>query len=427
MAILEPFKGVTYNLSKVGRLDDVVAPPYDVISPSDQRWYYEKHPYNVVRLILPMEEDPQKNKYEISRDYLNRWISEGVLNIDDEPAFYIIRQQFEVDGDRKSRTGFTCIVKLEDYNAGTIIPHEDILEKPMDDRLNMLRHTQANYDSVFGLYSDETTQNIIYNAITEGPDASAVDRDGVLCELWRLTDPGLIESICRSMANKSILIADGHHRYAAALAYRNEMREKAGSIDPCAPYEYVMMTLVSTDDSGLVILPTHRLVGNITKIDTNELITQLSQNFIIKESSPAQLMNDVSSLFGKEHAFGLYNNKKAYLLVLKPDAKPEKLITINCSDALKRLDVTILHSLILEKCLGIQMQQMAKQANLSYTRNADEAIQLVDSGQYEMAFLMNPTTISEVKAVTESGDRMPQKSTFFYPKLPTGMVFRLIT
>lgn len=428
MAVVKTFKGVLYNQERITNLSDVISPPYDVISPADQNLYYEKHPNNVVRLILPKEDESTSlgSKYETSAADLNKWISDGTLVMDSEDAFYVIRQQYTVDGVKRVRLGFTCAVRLEDYSEGTVRPHENILAKPLDDRLNMLRFTKSNYDSVFGLYSDANVQNMLTDIVQSAPNASAIDNDGVICELWKITDANIQQKIISSMADKSIMIADGHHRYAAALAYRNEMRAKTGVVDPNADYEYVMMTLVSLEDSGLIILPTHRLVRNIANFDSNKFLSQIGRNFEITESLPEKLMLDVESLFNSGHAFGLYTNGKAYTLLLKPDCDPVKIINISGSDALKNLDVTILHSLILEKHLGIGVQQMSSQSNLSYTRKASEAINMVDNGDYQMAFLMNTTRISEVKAITEAGEKMPQKSTFFYPKLLTGMVIRVM-
>lgn len=428
MAIVCPFRGVMYNQKKVGNLDDVVTPPYDVISPADQQGYYDRNPYNAVRLILPMVDESagSTGKYESSSSYLNEWLNEGILERDKEPALYAIRQQYEINGEVKKRLGFTCLVKLEDYSQGTVLPHENILAKPMDDRLNMLRYTKSNYDSVFGLYADRETENILNRAIQQTPDVSATDKDGVLCELWKISDSDAVQGIVEALAKQSILIADGHHRYAAALAYRDEMRKLAGAINLEAPYEYVMMTLVSLDDPGLVVLPTHRMIRNLESFNSEEFLKQLSAHFDVSEVAPDTLMQSVEALFTKGHAFGLYIGKNAYTVMLKSDAKPEELVESPGSDALKNLDVTLLHSLILEKYLGIGSKQMAAQSNLSYTRNAEEAIRLVDEGAYQMAFMMNPTKVSEVRSIAASGEKMPQKSTFFYPKLLTGMIIRLI-
>ncbi|MHB0997726.1 MAG: DUF1015 domain-containing protein [Armatimonadota bacterium] len=429
MAIICPFRGVLYNQDKIGKLDDVVAPPYDVISPEDQQWYYDRHPNNVVRLILPKEDQPcgsASNKYESSANCLNEWLGNGVLAQDPSPALYVCRQEYVIDGEVKQRVGFTCLVRLEDYDKGTVLPHENILARPMDDRLNVLRYARSNYDSVFGLYAGGTADEVLKSEMNREPDASATDKDGVVCDLWRISNSSSIDSIVESLAQQSILIADGHHRYAAALAYRNEMREKASAPDPDAPYEFVMMTLVSLEDKGLVVLPTHRMVRNIENLDTDKLLSGLSEYFEITESTADKLFDTVESMFSEDHVFGLYIGSKAYVIKLKPEAKPEEIIQGAGSVALKRLDVTILHSLILEKYFGIGVQQMSAQSNLSYTRNPKEAIRLVDTGDYQLSFLMNPTRVSEVRAIAASGEKMPQKSTFFYPKLLTGVIIRVM-
>ncbi|MHB1458956.1 MAG: DUF1015 domain-containing protein [Armatimonadota bacterium] len=428
MATVRPFRGVMYNQKKVGNLNDVVTPPYDVISPVDQQAYYDRNPYSVVRLILPKEDESAgpTSKYESSASYLNKWLDDGILQRDDNPALYAIRQQYEINGEVKQRLGFTCLVKLEDYSQGTVLPHENILAKPMDDRLNMLRFTMSNYDSVFGLYADRETETILGKEIQPTPDAFATDKDGVLCELWKISDTNAISGIMKALEKQSILIADGHHRYAAALAFRDEMRKSAGTINLEAPYEYVMMTLVSLDDPGLVVLPTHRMIRNLESFNASAFINQLSEHFEISEIAADTLTQSVEALFSKGHAFGLCIGRKAYTVMLKPNVRPEELIATPGSAALKNLDVTILHTLILDRYLGIGSKQMAAQSNLTYTRSADEAIRLMDEGTYQMAFLMNPTRVSEVRAIAASGEKMPQKSTFFYPKLLAGMIIRLI-
>lgn len=421
MAVIRPFKGIRYNQSQVDDLSAVVTPPYDVISADDRRWYMDRHPHNVVRLILP-EDDV--NKYVNSATTLREWLKDGVLVQDDEPCIYAYQQEFEALGRRMKRTGFTCLIKLEDFGQG-VLPHENILAKPMEDRLNLHRATRANFESIFGLFADGKVNSILAPFIAQAPCASAVDRDGVRSDLWRISDADAIRALTEILANEQVVIADGHHRYTAGLMYRNEMRRAAGlkpGEESDAPYDYTMMTMVSLEDSGLVVLPTHRLVRNVPTFDPASFLAKLGEMFDITEVSDALIVSAVE--LAGSHSFGLHLRGKSYVVKLKPSVSPERAIEAEGSVALKRLDVSVLHSLILDRLLGIGARQMSAQSNLSYTRDVARALADVDRGEYQAFFLMNPTKVDEVKAVAAAGDRMPQKSTFFYPKLLTGIVMR---
>ena len=440
MANIYPFRGVRYNSDKVGKIDDVVTPPYDVISPDEQLRYLGRHPDNIIRLILPRESaaaaagtSVADTKYENAAACLRDWLESGVLVRDCEPSLYVCEQEFEIDGVWKKRLGFTCLVRIEDYDNKTVLPHENVLAKPLDDRLNLLRATRSNFDSVFGLYSGTKAEEVIRPFLLAEPDASAVDAAGVICNLWRICNPDAISVIVNALADQSILIADGHHRYAAALAYRNEMREKGKRADSpsCvpeeAPSEFVMMTLVSLEDAGLVILPTHRLVRNLESFDPSGFRARLSEYFDLVEVPASELEAALAAESSSHHVFGVHIGKGgSYVIRLKADKRPEEIIETPGSDALKHLDVSVLHSIILDRMLGIGVQSLSAQSNLSYMRDASEALMLVDRGDYQIAFLMNPTRVDETKSVAAAGDKMPQKSTFFYPKLLTGLVLNVM-
>jgi len=412
MAEVRGFRGVRYVKAKVGEMDAVVSPPYDVISPDERRWYCERHPNNIVRLILPEENG---DKYQNAAKCLDEWLKAGVLARDPEPSIYAIEEAFEIEGHLKKRFGFVCLMRLEDFGTG-VLPHENVLAKPLEDRLNLTRATRANFDSIFCLDADGRATELIRPSTSGGPDASATDKAGVRTDLWRISDPETIRKVSDLLAGGPVVIADGHHRYSAALAYRNEMRAANGS-GPDAPHEFIMVTLVSLDDEGLVILPTHRLVRNIEGFDPDAFRSRLGEFFEIEEAEPENLMQYVELL--GSHTFGVHLGGRSCVIRLKPDIALEQ-------SALKQLDVTILHSLILEKILGIGAEALAAQANLTYMRDADKAVQSVDSGEYQIALLMNPPEVEEVKAVAAAGGKMPQKSTFFYPKLLTGMVLRVM-
>ena len=422
MAEIRPFKGIRYNQAKVGDLSGVVAPPYDVISPEDQPKYYDGHPNNVIRLILPKGDG---DKYRSAAECLNDWLETGILIQDDMPCLYAYRQEYVIGSEKKRRLGLTCALRLEDYERRTVLPHENILAGPRADRLNLLRATRVNLDSVFALHADAGVPKVLAPVIAGAPDASAVDKDGVKSELWRISDREAIEAIQGALDAEQVLIADGHHRYAAALAYRDEMRTKAGVADSDASYEYLMMTLVSLEDEGLVILPTHRVVRGVLTFDVAWFLSRLEEFFDIEEKPANGLLEAIETAAPTAHVFGLHlQGGRSYVLTLKPTVNPERVIDSPGSNALKQLDVSILHSLILERLLGIGDQQLASQVNLTYKRDAAEALRLVSSGESQMAFLINPPRVEEVEAVAAAGDRMPQKSTFFYPKLLTGTVMR---
>jgi len=427
MAIIRPFRGVRYNQDKAGDLDCLVTPPYDVISPDDRVLYEKKSPYNFVRLILPQDEQGKLgSKYKISADTLCDWMKEDILHRDDEPSFYACVQEFDVKGETTRRTGFTCLVRLEDFSKGKVLPHENILAKPLEDRLNLTRETRANFDSVFGLFSDGRVNNILMPFVSATPDAVATDKDGVKCSIFKISDTQAINAITDALADQSIVIADGHHRYTAALTYRDEMREKNPDAGPDAPWEFVLMTLVSMEDPGLVVFPTHRLVSNLENYDPKAFMSKLGELFDITEVPAFDMVDAVDSLSDEHYVFGIYTGGNAYMIQLKSDIKPEEEIETPGSDALKKLDVSVLHSLILDRLLGIDVQSLSKQSNLSYTRDPQGAMKSVDAGESQIFIYMNPTRVEEVKEVAAAGDRMPQKSTFFYPKLLTGMVTRVM-
>lgn len=424
MAVIAPFRGVRYNQKKTGDLDGVVAPPYDVISPDDEQWLLGHHPNNIVRLILP--KDNGGDKYERAGGILRGWLESGVLTQDDSPSFYVCEQDYEINGEWKRRLGLTCLVKLQDYGKG-VLPHEKILSSPLEDRIKLMTAAKSNLDSVFGLYPGGETEEVLFSSVARDPDAVATDRNGVKCSLWRISDPAAIKKVVDGMVSENILIADGHHRYAAALAYRDKMREAAKKPDPEAPYEYIMMTLVSLHNRGLVVLPTHRMVRGLENFDADAFLAELSKLFDTAAVPRAQLAERLKSA-EKKGTFGLYlGEDKSYLISLKAGEKPESLIKSAGSDALKKLDVSVLHSLILEGILGIGAKQLAGQSHLKYSQSPETVMNSVDSGESQAAVLLNATPVDDVMAVASTGDRMPQKSTYFYPKLLTGMVIRVIS
>lgn len=411
MAEIRPFRGIIYNREKVGDLDLVIAPPYDIITPVLQERLYQASPYNIVRLDLGKEypdDIPENNRYARASAYLDDWLKEGILKRDESESIYIYQMDYlSPKGVKKTLRGFVCLVKIEELSAGVILPHENTYSGPRVDRLNLLRSTKANLSLIFSLYPGEgRISKIIKQINQEGSALKAKDNEGSVHSLWAIKDRYVIEEIVKGMKNRPIFIADGHHRYETAFLFRDEMRKKREN-----RYDYVMMFLADLDEEGLTILPTHRLVRNIPIPDNEKIITAIQKDLEVTPVQRKEMM-----LRGLEesnhHSFGMYMNGAYYLLRLK-----DRVIeSVNLPDALKSLDASILHYLLFEKDLKV------KGGDFDYERDVDEVIKKIDSGNFKIAFFMNPPQVSEVKDVALSNERMPPKTTFFYPKLLTGMV-----
>lgn len=431
MANLIPFRGVRYNPAKVA-LDKVVTPPYDVIDASAQAAYYDLDPHNVIRLELGLKYDTdsdQENRYTRSRDFFQQWLQAEILKHDELPALYLYEQEFEVRGEKKIRTGFLSGVQVEEYSKGVVLPHEETLPKHKADRLELLRTAQANFSPIFGLYADANHEIDAILAEAKGnrpPDGQVMEPAGVINRLWAVMDQVAIAKVVQLMQGRQIFIADGHHRYETSLNYAKEMVELGHP-----ELNYIMMALVNLYDPGLVVFPTHRLVRNLPNFDLEQLLTGLSHNFYV-ESLPAETSLDafIAAMEDSGQAvqtFGLYAPGQRYFIfkVKHPEQLDE--MVAGHSSAWCNLDVSILHTLVLDKLLGIGSQQRADESNLTYTRDEEEALKSVDSGAYQLAFFMNATKVEEVTEVAIGGEKMPQKSTFFYPKIVTGMVINDFT
>lgn len=434
MAVIVPIRGIRYAVSKIGSLADVVTPPYDVIDSAAQARYYARHPYNIIRLELGQifaQDDERNNRYTRAANYFFRWLEEGVLEREKEPALYLYEQEFYHHGQLKKRTSFFCGVKLEPYSSGNILPHEETLSKPKADRLQLMRACKANLSPVFGLYSDpeEKVNQTLRAECSKPPAAEFIDEVGETHRLWVITDPAAQQAVIDFLAEKPIFIADGHHRYETALSYCQEMKAQGIEI-----YDHVLMALANIYDPGLVILPTHRVVKNLLQFDLEKFKKQLGQFFHLeayplpsaRNEQPDAITNFFRTLArdAKSPAkFGLYTREKVfYLLVLRPDVSPAVLLDQKRSEAWRKLDVALLDHLVLDRLLGIGSEQRKNEEHLIYTRDESEALELVDKGAAQLAFFLNPPAVEEVTAVAAAGDKMPQKSTYFYPKLLTGLI-----
>lgn len=428
MAEIKPFKGLTYNQEIVGGIHLVVTPPYDIISPEDQKSYYRHSQYNIIRLDLGKDfptDTETENKYTRAAAFLNQWQAEGVLKQSSKEAFYIYEQEYTVKNGQKKRTGFIGLLKLADFSSGTVLPHEKTLSKPKEDRLRLMRATKANLSSIFSLYSDP--EHRITKLLDEQKKSLPLidfwGEEDVRNRLWEITDPAVIDKISALMSDKTFFIADGHHRYETALAYRDEMRAAHPEATGSEPWNYVMMFFVNMDDEGLTVLPVHRVLKNI---DFNPLkfLTDARQFFEVRMlHSPEKLFEQLSQADATCHAFGLYfGGDEYYLLVLKDADVIDAMLSKEHSKNWKRLDVTLLHNIVIYYLLGLKGRDLEKEEIIEFTKDEAEAIEKVRRGERRVVFFVNPTKISEVKKIATNNERMPQKSTYFYPKPLTGLV-----
>ncbi len=436
MIEIKPFKGIIYNNDKVS-LNDVATPPYDIISPEEQENFYKKSEYNIIRLIVGKNEPGDNefnNKYTRSADYLKDWLNQEIFLTSNGPAVYIYEQEYEIKKEKKKRIGFIALLKLEDFESGKVLPHEKTFPKTKVDRLNLLKTCKANYSQIFSLYSDSEGKidNILRQFPNDESTIQVTDKDGVNHVLRPIFDEKIIKEIAQLMKDKTIFIADGHHRYETALSFRNNMREQANSYSGDEGFNYVMMMFINMDDKGLSILPVHRVIKDIPPLDENEILEKVSDFFKIesfefnksnKEEVTGILNQRLSAKFGKSHAFGMYlGTNKYHLLTLKDENIINEIVLTEHSSDWKKLDVTILHSLLIDKIIGVKSKNLIKHKSIKFTPDENEALELVDKGGYKIAFLVNPTKIEEIRDVASNREKMPQKSTYFYPKLLTGMV-----
>jgi uncharacterized protein (DUF1015 family) len=403
MAEIIPFRGILYNSERVSG-DDVIAPPYDIITPEMKESLYDRSPYNVVKIDFGKElegDDGDRNKYTRAAGYLDEWQKEGILTRSRTPEFYAYRMDYTIKGRDKSLKGFFALVRLEELGKGSIYPHEATYSKPKLDRLTLLKVSGANTSPIFSIYNSPGS-TALAGTLDGSPCFQAKDTDGTLHSLWPLKDPQAVKAIRDELSDKAVIIADGHHRYETALDYRKAMREKApaGSVEP---YDYVLMFLTNMADEELTILPTHRVVEPVLEGGTLE---KLSDYFNVETLSPDA--DIIETIKGLEHAFGLYSGGRQYVLRYKGG----DLGDIN--PALRKLDVIILHKMIFERLLGV--------TDFGYEMDEALAREKVDRGDYGSAFFLNPTKANEVEEVALSMLRMPPKSTYFYPKVPTGLV-----
>lgn len=421
MAEIKGYKGLRFNCEKAGKIEELVCPPYDIISDQQREEYIKTNPHNIIRLELPKGDD----KYNKAAEILKDWLENGILIKEDKPAIYIYEEEFTAYGERKAIKGIICRVKLEEFSKGIILPHEFTLSKAKEDRLNLMKATNCNFSQIYSLYMDggKNTLGKIDSLSKSEPDIQLQDNDNVTHRMWIIKDEKAIADICSDFTDRKLYIADGHHRYETALNYRNYLREQglAKEGDAC---DYQMMMLVDMEHPGLVVFPTHRLVRNLDSFNAERVIDGCKEYFDVTEHSDINTIEStLMELYNQgKKAYAFYCGGSSYKLLVLKDTNIIKKLLPNASTATQQLDVTILHTLILEKIFGIDAENMAKQINLTYTKIFDEAISSVQQGNSQCAFILNPTRVSEIREVASNGEKMPQKSTYFYPKMITGLV-----
>ena len=443
MAEIFPFRAYRYDTAVVEPAK-VLTQPYDKITPAMAEKYAAASPYNLIPIEKGKsrpEDTTEDNVYTRAAKLLDEWICAKVIVQDAAPSLYAYFQEYTVPGtsERRIRKGFIAVGRIEDYSAGVVFRHEQTLSGPKADRLELLRHTETHTGQLFMLYSDPAARvdALLDAAARSKAEVEIRDEYDVVHKLWAVTDAQTLDTIRREMADKKLVIADGHHRYETALAYRDECRTRAGRVDPNAPYEKVMMSLFNTAGKGLTILPTHRVVANVPNFSSEGFRAALTNMFHVDSfrfTASAERPRAYEGfrrelLHGQEQrAIGAYAGDGAFhVFVLKKEANLEHLLQ-GVSPAQRQLDVVLLHRLILERGLKITQDAVKTEKNITYEREMDTAIGEVDSGRAQICFLLNPVSVETVAEMAMGGEVLPQKSTDFFPKLMSGItMYRLKT
>ena len=437
MAQFMPFRGLRYNTEKVN-LTDVICPPYDVIKGTARDEFLQREAHNIVGVELAARygEDATPQQYAQSAALLEQWRKDGIFVLD-EASYYVYEQEFEVpsSGETKKRRGVIGALKIEEFGKG-VQPHEHTLSGPKQDRLNLLRALKTNTSPIFGLFGDDDggVAAVIHSVTQSAPLMEAESGDGIKERVWRVDDDGAVAAIQAAFEDEVILIADGHHRYETALNYRNESQRAA---EDCGktwtgnePENFVMMMCVGTSDPGLIVLPTHRL-AKTGHANWSHVFDALEKHFeIINVATEANAATQAQELIAalsaddEQPRLGMHINGQSYVLRLREGHEHLKAMDSERSAAYNALDVSLLHTLILQNQFGIGPKELAAYSHVAYTIDAAEAIAKVNHGEYGAAFILRPTPVQQVREVAAAGDKMPQKSTYFYPKLVTGLVLR---
>ncbi|MBN1217881.1 MAG: DUF1015 domain-containing protein [Anaerolineae bacterium] len=429
MVNIRAFRGIRYNPAKIPNLSAVVSQPHDRIRPELQDKYYALSPYNIVRAVKGKEcptDDASNNAYTRARDTYRLWLRESILTQEQTPALYVTRQTFPLpDGRIKTRQGLMAALAVTPYQDGIVLPHERTLPRSMADRVNLIYATTANFGGVFMLYAGGDVNELLNPTIESSPPSEFRElfEDEVIQQFWAVTNPDVIAAVVEAMAAKpNIIIADGHHRYETAVDYRREMQARYPDTPPETGFNYRLVTLVSMDDPGLVILPTHRLIHANKQMSQTEIFDRAKEYFKITILPDRTALETAlaDNQRNSQPGFGFFDGQYA-LLTLRSSTVMEDLLPGHIPEW-RLLNVTVAHELFIERVLGIDKQAVAIKEQVEFIRNADRGFATVKEGQAAYLLLMNPTGIKEVRTCTAAGERMPQKSTDFYPKMLNGLV-----
>lgn len=440
MATILPFKGIRYNLEIIDDRSAVTTPPYDVISKDEQDEFYRRHPNNVIRLILNRAEatdTKEDNPHTRSASHFKQWLSTGILKQDDTPFLYVKAITYTHGGKDITRFGLIAIVGVEPFSKRIVLPHEKTYSKVKSERLELIKATRCNYCPIFSLYPDDGS---ILTTITDAidmlsPIESFTDEQGHRHRLWQIANPEIHRNVTQAMVDKRLFIADGHHRYETALNYKNFLQEADPSFDESHPANYVMMYLCSMSDPGLNILPAHRLVKDVTPeeirraIETSRSYFQVTTYPFTKESRRQVEKDFLAALEAgsDKNCIGVYTHESSvfYLLTLNTGVM-DQLFEDEISPPLRRLDVTVLTRLLFMKILGFDTVRLDNETLIGYASTSDRALQAIDEGSFDVAFVLNPTRIEQVQEIAQEGLVMPRKSTYFYPKVRSGLVMNTL-
>jgi uncharacterized protein (DUF1015 family) len=439
MAEVLPFKGILYNPKYITDMGDVVAPPYDVISPEQQEAFYNQHDNNVVRLILGKAQPGDTGPSDIharAADYFGQWMESRILSQDDKPAFYFTSVTFPVDEQRITRYGIIGRVRLEPFDKGVVLPHERTFSKIKSERLQLMQACHTNFSPIFGLYADDDRilERLVELSRNHVPDMNFVDSQEFGHKLWRIVDKEVQLQIASAFKDQCIYIADGHHRYETALNYQDWARQNTPGFDENHPANFIMMSLSSLQDPGLLILPAHRLLRGVPLEELDSLMGRIEKHFEIltfpTESGlnlAVRAIDHAMTEHADQKAIGMYCKQMSVLSVLLlKDGIMEQMFADDVPEALRDLDVTVLTRLLMMELLGFDQSRLDDATAIGYATTTHAAVQAVEGGQADLAFILNPTKIEQVQKVARHGLIMPRKSTYFYPKVGSGLVFNLL-
>jgi len=428
MATIRPFRGIRYSTDKVPDLAAVVSQPYDRVRHGLQEQYYDLSPHNIVRIIKGKElsgDGDTENVYTRARDTLQSWLQQEVMVREGAPALYVLDQSFALpDGTTRTRRALIAALELTRFDEGIVLPHERTLSGPKVDRLNLMRATEANFGHIFMLYPGSHINELLSRAVASQPavELRELFEHDVRQQFWPITQPEVIAAVLEEMAPKhNLIIADGHHRYETALIYRDEARAQHPDAPANAGFNHCLVALVSMDDPGLVILPTHRLITSYDRLSLPEVLKKAEATFAVSAvADRAALEKELAQAVASHPRFGLYDGGY-HVLTLRDGAVLEQLLPGRVHDW-RMLDVSILHELFIERVLGIDKQAVERKENIEYLRDPQMGYDAVDRGEASFLLVMNPTRMDQVRACTAAGEKMPQKSTDFYPKIISGLV-----